>query len=667
MVRLLVQERELTSEKATEGKSPRQDSEPALSSPKGQAWTVRIPEGVREVIGRRLNRLSERCNQTLTIAAVIGRVFELRQLRPLIEDMSEDRVLEVLEEALSARVIEELPQTVGRYQFTHALIQETLTDELSLTRRVRLHARIAQALEAVYGDASDLSGHASELAHHFAQARDVLGTEKLIAYSLMAGQRALASYAYEEAREQFQRVLGGAKESDQTDAEAAEALFRLGCAQSALGHIEEAIPNFAKALDYYSDTGDVVNAVAIGATPLPPWVGRLEGASALCTKALEMVDKDSLDAGRILSNHGWPLGLQEGDYEGAHRAFEDALVIARRERNVALEVAALAHAAFLDVYYLRPKEGLERSSSAIELARQFDPSVPAIVAHYSAALFLWMMGETQRAAQHAEATLVVAEKMRDRTWLGRALIANEFAAEVRGDWDEARTYSERNQSVAPKDVRGLVFRSILEYEVGDFDQGEAFLERLLDIMRSGPLGPTLERASVAFAFSIIGRISGVTDRFDIAEESAAEVLSSPFLTPLVEYLASVALAMIAVERGDAPGARDPNAVLKRLRDRTPSFQISTDRVLGLLAHTMAELDRATGHFEEALAFCRKAGHRTELAWTCCDYADALRERDDEGDRERAVSLLDESLAISRELGMRPLMERVLSRREILKA
>ena len=49
------------------------------------------------------------------------------------------------------------------------------------------------------------------------------------------------------------------------------------------------------------------------------------------------------------------------------------------------------------------------------------------------------------------------------------------------------------------------------------------------------------------------------------------------------------------------------------------------------------------------------------------HPDALRERDGEGDRPKAVALLDESLAISSELGMRPLMERVLSRREIFKA
>ena len=98
-----------------------------------------------------------------------------------------------------------------------------------------------------------------------------------------------------------------------------------------------------------------------------------------------------------------------------------------------------------------------------------------------------------------------------------------------------------------------------------------------------------------------------------------------------------------------------------------SFSLVFDRLLGLLAQTMGKPNQAAEHFEDALAFCRKAGYRPELAWTCCDYADVLRERDGDGDRAKAVILLEESLAISSELGMRPLMERVLSRREILKA
>ena len=98
-----------------------------------------------------------------------------------------------------------------------------------------------------------------------------------------------------------------------------------------------------------------------------------------------------------------------------------------------------------------------------------------------------------------------------------------------------------------------------------------------------------------------------------------------------------------------------------------ALYIGTDRLLGLLAHTTGNLDQSIGHFEDALTFCRKAGYRPELAWACCDYSDILLERIGENDRTKAVSLLDESLAISSELGMRPLVERVLSRRKVLGA
>ncbi len=91
--------------------------------------------------------------------------------------------------------------------------------------------------------------------------------------------------------------------------------------------------------------------------------------------------------------------------------------------------------------------------------------------------------------------------------------------------------------------------------------------------------------------------------------------------------------------------------------------ISADRVLGLLTQTMGDFDQALSHFEDALTFCRKAGYRPELAWTCHDYAEALFQRGVPGDREKAVSLLEESLSISTELGMRPLMERVAALQE----
>ena len=100
---------------------------------------------------------------------------------------------------------------------------------------------------------------------------------------------------------------------------------------------------------------------------------------------------------------------------------------------------------------------------------------------------------------------------------------------------------------------------------------------------------------------------------------------------------------------------------------------SADRLLGLLAQTMGNLIQAKGHFDDALAFCRKAGYRPELAWSCCDYADllmvgsGLKPPPTGGHKEMTVALLEESLAISTGLGMRPLMERPTERLEQVRA
>ena len=235
--------------------------------------SARIPEGVREAIGRRLDRLSPQCNETLTVAAAIGREFTLDQIAQLTADFSDERLLDVLEEALAAHVLEEPPGAAGRYQFTHALIQATLLDELSLTRRARLHARIAEALEGLYGERAE--AHAAELAHHFAEAETVLGVEKLVHYSLLAGDAAHAAHAPEQARAYFERALA-AKEDEATDDETAALHFGLGRAQLATlptHDLKPAIAHLTRAFDHYVETGDLDRAVAVAAHPLPRHCG----------------------------------------------------------------------------------------------------------------------------------------------------------------------------------------------------------------------------------------------------------------------------------------------------------------------------------------------------------------------------------------------------------
>ena len=654
VVRLLVQEGELTQEK-----TGHRDS-----------WSVRIPEGVREVIGRRLDRLSERCNETLTVASVLGREFTLEQLSPLIEDISADRLLEVLEEALASRVLEELPHAVGRYQFTHALIQETLTEELTLTRKVRLHARIAETLERLYGN--NLEAHAAELAYHFAAAETITGTDRLVRYSGMAGERAMAAYAYEEASGHFERALaakeGAAQAPDtkqETDEETAGLLYGLGRAQLVTLKVEQGWANLTRAFDYYAGVGDIPRVVDIADYPVT--VSAPGNVAPLLTRALELVPPDSYEAGRLLPWHGRLLNTLQGDYQGAQDALSRSLAIAEREGDRSLKMQALAFTADMEGSNHHWDRCLEAALQAVDLTGDADNPLAECFAHmWAARSMLATGGDSARLRQHTADCLLAAERLHDHLWLPIALGGlNTLVYSSWGDWQAAREFSDRGLDLAPTSPLVLPARIMLECQLGHFDQGDTYLQRLVET-----LGEDRRAGRLNTLIPMMALIGGKSGGFDIAEARALATLSSLSGHHANLSTARIGLALIAVQRSDTAGAAEQFSALEPLQGTmTPglSWAMSIDRLLGLLLNTMGRLDRATGYFEDAIAICRRAVYRPELAWTNCDYADTLLQRDEPGDRSRAMSLLDEALAISTELGMRPLMERVLSRREILKA
>ena len=324
---------------------------------------IRIPEGVKEVIGQRLNRLSAECNSVLTTASVIGREFTLAHLdklneQPTATSQHEDGQLYHLEEALKARLIEELPPIVGRYQFTHRLIQETLLQELSLTRRVRMHARVAQALEQLYGE--DLGSHAPVLAYHYAQAETITGTDKLVHYSLIAGRQALAAFAFEEASSHFQRGLTAkgvplSTPDPAQDEEAAALLAGLGAARIGTherGYVAESVVTLGRAFDFYSGSGDVERAVKIGLdTQFPPNAG-----GDIIDKALKLVSPDSPEAGVLLSRN---IMLLRWDHERASDAFHRSMAILERHNNLEAQLDSLSGIACVDMSYYRFDDSLD--------------------------------------------------------------------------------------------------------------------------------------------------------------------------------------------------------------------------------------------------------------------------------------------------------------------
>jgi tetratricopeptide (TPR) repeat protein len=170
----------------------------------GRGTDAGLPEGIKEVIGRRLSRVSEPCNRALSLAAVIGRDFDLSVLQALA-DLSEDALLDAMDEAVGAQLVAEVPAVAGRFSFVHALIRETLYGELTAPRRVRLHRRVGEALEHLTHGRPNQP--LADLAYHFTQAAPSGPVDKAIDYASRAGDRAADAMAHEEAARFYEMAL----------------------------------------------------------------------------------------------------------------------------------------------------------------------------------------------------------------------------------------------------------------------------------------------------------------------------------------------------------------------------------------------------------------------------------------------------------------------------
>jgi tetratricopeptide (TPR) repeat protein len=420
-VRLLIQEGDITF-----GEEPKN---------KTASWDIRIPEGVREVIGRRLDRLSDQCNEVLIIAAVVGRQFRMEILQRLIEDLTEDRLLDLLDEALAAHIIEELADDIGLYQFTHALMRETLTSELSANRTVRMHANIAEALEAYYGDAA--LDHAAVLVEHFSEAEVVLGSQKLLTYSVAAGNAALAALAREQAQQYFERALS-ALDSNFDVSTRAEIIFGLGRSQTSSAGADQmgaTAQTLLEAFQLYQSIGDTASALRVASFPLTSLntTERIHPlVDALATTTDESPFIEALQNAESGTSEAARLGFLQASFT-FHRSpgLDETLLILGNALNdavaandVSTDIRIHSFMATADFAYQRTDAGLHHLENALALEKTANEPRIACGLHRWLAEIYRSIGEIDTSRQHADTFLERAEQLHDRNFISVALRTN---------------------------------------------------------------------------------------------------------------------------------------------------------------------------------------------------------------------------------------------------
>ncbi len=206
------------------------------------ATTAQIPEGIREVVGNRLDRLGTEGSEMLRTAAVIGPRFDLQVVAEVLA-VSHDAVLATLEAASAADLVAEAAGAVDSWQFTHELVRRTLVDQLSLSRRARTHRAVGEAIERVR------PGELAALAHHFAASAGLGDVNRAVEYACAAADQAASRAGHADAARLLERGMNAAEDADGLDdARRIELLTRIGSETAKAGeaaaagvHLDRAI------------------------------------------------------------------------------------------------------------------------------------------------------------------------------------------------------------------------------------------------------------------------------------------------------------------------------------------------------------------------------------------------------------------------------------------
>ncbi|MBM0234610.1 hypothetical protein JNW91_23970, partial [Micromonospora sp. STR1_7] len=548
--------------------------------------TSDVPEGVRDVLRRRLSRLPSAAVSVLRLTAAVGREADVRTLVDAA-GTDEGTVLQALEAGLTAGLLTE--PAPGRVRFVHGLVCDTIYTDLPQLRRTRLHARIAAATRRLTPD------DYPALAHHYARAASADTAPLAVDYAVRAAELAERRYAYDAAIELLSNAVDAAETvAGDRDALRVDLLGRLLRAQARAGAVAAAQRTRARTIDVAVASGrdDLLVATFTAWSVPTPWLTHEYGVVddrvvELLTRLLRADDLDPVDRCRLLDALATELD-GESDPRGV-AAGREALAISRRLGDPELRALGLA-ARVRTMSYER--EAPHRRELALELRDLADEHglviyrsvAEQVLGHCAAALNEpdELRGGVARQGRLAETYQLKEAQVIHLCALGAlAHVAGDFVA-ARRHYDEVAVQMRRQGSLHAEAFHYFSVATLLMSQ-------RRFGEHLEPTRRvRGLLGPIVDDL-LALALIESGRV----------DEARAMPIGRHTYRP--DYFESALLtvrAMVIVALGRRDLAQPVIDALLPVRDQLAGFS-TTAAVVRPVALTLGELFRLLGRTEEA--------------------------------------------------------------------
>jgi tetratricopeptide (TPR) repeat protein len=364
---------------------------------------IEIPQSVRVAIQSRVSKFPEEYQDTLNLAAILGREFDYDTLAEA-SDLDEDTLINALETAEDAQLIEEISGKGGAtFSFVHALIPTTLAEGVRTLRRRRLHKRAATAIEVTRPEDFE------DLAYHHEEAGD---EDQARTYYTKAGERAAAAFANQEAEDHFRAAL----ELDPSEAQRAELLSSLADVLARVGRHDEAITNWNEASSLYQDSGNTVDVARCYSRMARTkwWLGDGVGGLELCQQGLKLTEHtgESSELAELIHETARAHYFLGHSIE-AEPLCGQALEMARSVSDRRVEADALITLGILP--HMKTEDAIAALEKAVEICQAEELLVEESRAHNNLGVILAIYSANFRAArEHYVKAGEIDRKLGDR-------------------------------------------------------------------------------------------------------------------------------------------------------------------------------------------------------------------------------------------------------------
>jgi class 3 adenylate cyclase/tetratricopeptide (TPR) repeat protein/energy-coupling factor transporter ATP-binding protein EcfA2 len=603
-----------------------------------------LPNSVRAVVGSRLARLGDEATRLLSMAAVIGRDFDL-DLLVSATGSDEDSAIDLLDRARHATLITELADTPGRYSFAHALIQHTLYEDLGATKRTRAHRTVGEAIERLSGKNSDL--RIDELARHFLLATTPSDLNKAIVYAQRAGEAALAALAPDDAVRYFTQALElvGPGAGDDP-ARHIDLLIGLGTAQRQAGEatFRETLLDAARRARELGDTGRLVASALANSRGWFSSFGQVDAEKVGVIEAAlaALPTTDSPERARLLATLCSEL-LYDRPLEQRMALAEEAKAIARRLGDPATLVAVACRCGVALYAGSTLASQLAEFAEVAALALDLEDPQSQFLAANAGSVLAFCAGQFDLARERLELQQSIASRLGQPFLLWVSKCLDTLAALWHGNSKEAEEFAsvalELGMASGEPDAFGVYGNQLMCMREQQGRMGE-LVSLIADTSANNPTVPTF-KAALAAACLDGGDNAAARQLVDeAAVDSFALPVDGGWFDGKVEY------ARVVIELELGLYAEQLIEQLAPYRDQAlhDGFLVlpPVATFLGGLATVIGRYEDAESYFTQASELNVRGEMRYAEAFTNLLWGRMLQRRGGPGDAVRAQTLLEQA-------------------------